>query len=317
MSDQFYYIGTYRVQSSLSVHTSELSGTWFAPEPPCLTLEDVNRSLTGHHHWRGGAKVSLRAAQVEARSGAFAAHADALYYRRFFSPSNGSRPPEGDILDVSKLRAHWTNREGFVRALFPASHYENLIDRVASVERTATNEYMCHEAGHLLGIDVHTKYEGGHFRPGSQPAWPLIYVEEFRADLESFAFALELLPPEQACAVFAYHVCHRFGLACESGQTDCAGAGGVPYLLFHLLRELGFAQVKKGAERHLHLNDLSTDGIIRTMRACAKHGASFLTEPEMGGESLLDAALVGAAYYRARALDERTLEEFWSLVSNS
>jgi len=317
-NNSFHFEGEYRVQSARTSCTSALRGVWLAPNIPCLTLEDMNQVLASRHNWLGRSIASLRAAWVEERTGAFASHADALYYHQFFSAKEGSPEMEGDVLDVSKLVSHWTRRDCFLRTFFSINQYETLISRVASVEQTATNEYMCHEAGHLLGIDIHTKYDGGYFRVEGRTAWPLIYVEEFRADLESFAIAVEQLPLEQAYAVFVYHICHRFGLACESGQTDCENAGAVPYLLFHLLRELGVLVVRNsGARNFVYIENITMEGITETMRACAEHAENLLTMPEMSAKSLLDAAIVGATYYRKRALDEKRLNEFWKLISSS
>ncbi|MFL6336295.1 MAG: hypothetical protein ACJ754_23585 [Pyrinomonadaceae bacterium] len=315
MNNSFSFEGEYRVQSARALSTSVLRGVWFSPDVPCLTREDMNQFLASQQNWLGRAKVTLRAAWIEERAGAFASHADALYYHKVFSAKDGSPRMKGDILDVSKLMAHWTRRGQFLRTFFSIDQYETLLNRVGSVERTATNEYMCHEAGHLLGVDIHTKYDGGHFRAGGRLAWPLIYVEEFRADLESFACALDCLSLEQACAVFNYHICHRFGLACESGQTDCESAGAVPYLLYYLLRELGVLGVRKEKGRTVvDLNIATTAAIADAMRVCAKHATKFLTLPELSAKSLLDAAIVGATYYRERALDEVILNEFWGLV---
>jgi hypothetical protein len=313
----FHFEGEYRVQSLSSSHPSTLAGRWIAPGNCHLSKEQVNAYLVGLSQWRGKSKVTLRPACVEERTGAFASHADALYYRRLFTPYADSPRMENDVLDVSKLDSHWARRETFLRNLFSREHFEVFVKTIADVQRTAINEYMCHEAGHLLGLDVESKWEQGYFRPGERLAWPLIYVEEFRADLESLGAALHLLPRKEACAVFVYHLCHRFGLACESAQTDSESAGAVPYLLFHLLRELRVLIVNQKANRkELCLNDFTEDGIASVMRDCAEHASNWLTLPEVTADSFLDAALSAATYYRKRALDEDRLEEFWELVSD-
>jgi hypothetical protein len=54
--------------------------------------------------------------------------------------------------------------------------------------------------------------------------------------------------------------------------------------------------------------------LAEAMRACAAHASERLTLPEMSAQSLVDSAIVGATYYRERALNEQILNEFWSLV---
>lgn len=316
-NNSFHFEGTYRVQSAKTPYPSKLSGTWFLPTS-CLNAEQLNKYLAGHARWRGKARVTLRPALIEERTGAFASHADALYYRRLFNAAADLPEMENDVLDLSKLASHWVTRERFLRRLLPAEEYKILISKIRAVEQTATNEYMCHEAGHCLGLDINKKWGEGYFQPRGGVAWPLIYVEEFRADLESFKAALDLLTPANACAVFVYHFCHRLGLACESAQTECENAGAVPYLLFHLLRELEILEIRKNGGREcVYFNDLTVEGITSAMRACAAHATESLTEPEMSAESLVDAALVAATYYRTRALDQARLNEFWRLVSTA
>jgi hypothetical protein len=318
MSDNlFHFEGEYRVQSLSTAHTSTLSGRWIAPGSCHLSREEVNSYLTSLSQWKGRAKVTLRPACVEKRTGAFASHADALYYSRLFHPYADSPRMANDVLDVSKLDSHWTRRKTVLRSLFSHELYETFVNTIADVQQTAINEYMCHEAGHLVGLDVQSKWDQGYFRPGKRLIWPLIYVEEFRADLESFAAALKLLPRKEAAAVFVYHVCHRLGLAGESAQTSSESAGGVPYLLFHLLRALGVLTVTQKVDtKQIVLNNLTEDGLVSAMRDCAEHGSNCLTLAETTAESLLDAALCAATYYRERALDEERLEEFWELISN-
>lgn len=284
----------------------------------CLTAGQLNKYLAGRAQWMGAAKVTLRPALIEERTGAFASHADALYYHRLFTAADDSPDMENDVLDLSKLTSHWTKRERFLRTIMPAEEYQLLISKIPAVVQTATNEYMCHEAGHCVGLDIHNKWSQGYFQPGGRVAWPLIYVEEFRADLESFATALDVLMPEDACAVFVYHFCHRLGLACESAQTDCENAGAVPYLLFHLLRDLEILEIRESGGREcVHLNDLTLEGTTSAMRACAAHASESLTLLEMSAESLVEAALVSATYYRTRALDHGRLDEFWRLISTA
>lgn len=291
MSD-FFCSGFYRVQSRRTPVPSELAGDWHSPSPGDLTSDAINQALRRHPLWRGSAQVALSVARVTRRSGAFC-EPDALYYRRFF---NGHPPMTSDVLDLPKLLDHWAEREPYVRTLLGPSW----ISMVGEPTTAAVNEYMCHEGGHALGWDVGTKYAAGYFRPRGRPAWPLIFTEEFRADLHSFGLALDLLPADRAAQLFAYHLQHRLGLAARSYHTGGPDAGAVPYLLFHLLADLGAIPPPPEPARLLSL-----------MRACADHAARELAEDS----DLLDAALRAAAYYRRRILDEERLACYQAWIS--
>jgi len=101
-----------------------------------------------------------------------------------------------------KAAAQWQQRWPFVASLFVDDDAANLARIVDDVVKVIANEYCCHEAGHQLGRAVQTKSQESYFSPGGKVQWPLIWVEEFRADLHSYSIALELLPPQAAAALF-------------------------------------------------------------------------------------------------------------------
>jgi hypothetical protein len=311
---EFCLRGLYRVQSYRESTPSSLFGRWIDPLPG-LTPAKLNAALTEHPAWLGTALVRLRPAHVLHRTGAFRDHADALYYRAFFTPERGSMPLEVDVLDVTKLTAHWNARADSLRALFDEGQFDGLAHAVGDVRRTAVNEYLCHEAGHALGFDIHTKYGSGYFRVGARTAWPLVFVEEFRADMLALGFARSLLDPPDAVAVFAYHVCHRFGLARESAIRGSDGAGAVPYLLFALLRELGALGVRRRGGRHsLGIDSLATDSVLAIMGECERRTHAALCAVELGATDALDVAINAARYFRARSDDTRLASEFAAAV---
>ena len=295
---RFRFCGRYRVQSRLEEGPALLEGRW-ANGAAGLGADDVNAALRGAALWAGTAEVDLRAAEVSRRVGVFAEAADALYYRELFRPAGGSEPMRTDVLDVPKLREHWRRRRPDAARVLGAAALARLEELVGDVGRTGTNEYLCHEAGHALGHDVRSKYAAGYFRLGGKTAWPLVFVEEHRADLHALGFALDLLPRREALAVFAYHVVHRLGLAAFSTRTGGEGSGAVPYLLFGVLLDEGWLRADAGVPAE----SLAERALLDVMRHCADHAAEALTAPELAAPGLEDVALRASAYYRERALD--------------
>lgn len=308
--------GTYRAQSRDAPAASELAGAWRAFAPGALDSERVNGALARAPAWLGVHRVQLRAAIVWLRSGAFT-QPDALYYRRFFRPDAGSDELATDVLDLTKLLDHWSARKPGCRALVGDDLHERLSAAIGDVGVTANDEYFCHEAGHLVGLDVHHKYDGGYFRLAGRTLWPLVFVEEFRADLNAMGFAITLLPPEKAAAVFAYHLLHRFGLAVHCARRGGDGAGEVPYLLFRLLRRLGLAAPASGDGPPLRLAVTETEGLVETMRACAEHADADLTAYELSTTDPIEVALRAAAYYRAAMLDEDCLRAYEAMLQSA
>lgn len=304
----FAYAGLYRMQSRRKPVYAELAGDWEPPADDMLSCEQVNAALRLHPGW-DGANIDLRAARVHHRAGAFRTAADALYYRQSFMPAAQSEPMDSDIVDIEKLLDHWTAREPYLRRLFDSETYDALRSHLTDVRVAATNEYFCHEAGHALGWAIATKYEQGYFRVRDRVAWPLIFVEEFRADMESLGFALTALSPDLALATFVYHLSHRFGLAAYSAQQRTAGSGAVPYLLFALLYDQGFFIAIPGQTLRMAIPPArrTRDAILAMMDLCARHASSALTAKEHASAPL-DAAINAASYFRERTGDARLAE---------
>jgi hypothetical protein len=277
----------------------------------------VNAALPTLPLWQGQHLVALRAADIADRSGDFCED-DALYYSRFFTPADAAAAMPDDVLDVTKLRDHWNERLPHNAHLLAEDTFLALRSLIAIPGRAAVNEYFCHEVGHLMGLDVHRKYDAGYFKHQGRPLWPLIFVEEHRADLHGLGVAAELLPPEQSCEVFAYHLLHRFGLAASSAAGGGAGAGLVPFLLFGVLRRLGIIDPRPfGGRPRLVVGGCTPESVARHLRRCGEYVTLHLTRPEIDAPELADAALCGAGYFRSFALDDDCSASYADLLGTS
>lgn len=290
----------YRVQSRRRPEPSLLAGRWIEPAAGMLDSEAVNAALSRHHAWRGLAAVRLRIASIKRREGTFHDEPDILYKREFFTPCEGGAAMPSDIVDVAKSAGLWRTRRNALSRVMSADTVEAIEERFGSIDEVIGNEYFCHEAGHMLGHDVLTKYERGYFHVQRSTLWPLVFVEELRADLHAFGFALELLPPERATAIFLYNVALRFGVHAAAG-TGGKAYGTVPYLLFHLLISCGFLDVD--SRGILRLRALRMTETMAAMRACAEHAEQHLTAVELASDDLGDVAIHAALYHRARVED--------------
>lgn len=295
VTDRFAYRGAYRMQSRLDSSPSVLEGRWFEPEGYERAEAAVAAVLRCSPLWRGEATVRLRPADVERRGGAFAEGDDALYYADVFVPDPGSEPLPANVLDVSKLRGHWAARRADAARVLGAAPFAALERMAGDVPASAAREYLCHEAGHATGFDIDAKHRAGYFRPAGELVWPLVFVEELRADLMAMGVAAEALEPAEAAGVFAYHLVHRFGLAALSARTGADGAGMVPYLLFCALEDIGLVPLE-GVE-------MERDAVLAAMRACGEHAARELTAPELAADDPVEAAVNAARYYRLRVAD--------------
>jgi len=308
----FCFEGMYRVQSHLMYERSGLGGHWVANDPLLIDSSAVNAALTKSRLWKGKNEANVRSAIVEHRSGAFN-EPDALYYRDAFIPDSQSPPLLSDVIDVSKLQDHWERRKKYVAALF-GDQFKCLIAALGEPSVAASNEYHCHEGGHLLGWDVRAKYAGDYFRVGGKTLWPLIHTEEHRADMHSLALALEILPLNRAISVFVYHLFHRFGLAIEGVATNGPNAGPIPYFLFWTLLHLGCLSVSNVGFR---LASVDPDSLARVMRQCGEWAFEGLTVVEMDSQSPIDIALNAAAYYRRMASDSDSFMTFTNALNTS
>ena len=145
-----------------------------------------------------------------------------------------------NIVDVDKAARNWRIRRPYLHALLGREAADQVQTRIGSIRSVAAAEYMMHEAGHCLGIPTEEKYRAGYFRLGGKTIWPLVHLEELRADLLSFGFAAEALKPDAAAGLFLYNVFLRLGVDLEGRATRCIPPyGPIPGLLFVLLHDAG------------------------------------------------------------------------------
>lgn len=314
--NDFTFKGMYRVQSRLQEVYSEMRGDWYPPSGKLLNSEQINTALKGHPFWRGERVVNLRPAKVKFRAGLFAEDPDILYKEQFFTPVDGSATMSTDIVDVLKSVGYWRKRLPYNASIFGKETCDRIAELLPDLAITISNEYYCHEAGHLLGYDVLSKYTDGYFRVSGRAAWPLIFVEEFRADLHSFGFALELLPSRLAIQTFLYNIFLRFGLDAFSIRNNTDSYGAVPYLLFRLLTELNFITLKsENGVKQLAITNLEPEYVMNTMKACAEHAEKELTGVEVSGASPSDIAVNAATYFRLRALDRDRFKSYSEVIT--
>jgi hypothetical protein len=313
--ERFELRGRYRVQSRRVFAPSTLTGTWY-DVPGVLDNDVINRALSAHPLWQGRARVALRPALVRHRSGMFASEPDILYKRDLFVAAPDSAAMETDIVDVLKSQYNWAQRAGCAETLFP-TQFGLLVERLRALGPIIANEYVLHEAGHFIGYDVPSKQRDGYFALGGKTAWPLIYLEELRADLNAFGFAARLLPAEAAAAIFLYNLMLRFGVHREGlVHRQQAPYGLVPFLLFCLLHELECLTVRRCGDRAvLLLSRLDATALVAVMRACADHADAALNRPETEAASPLDGAIASARYVRDR-LERDVLARSFSSVMN-
>ncbi|WP_434041499.1 MULTISPECIES: hypothetical protein [Sorangium] len=309
---EFSLSGNYRVQSRREAEPSKLVGDWFPAAEGLLDADTVNHALRAHPFWSRSTNVELRPALVTGRSGKFATEPDILYKRDFFLPDPGTMSMPVDIVDVRKSRENWAARAACTKNLLADGTYERLTERLDDLDVVIANEYYLHEAGHFLGYDVLTKYQDGYFAPGGKTAWPLVYLEELRADLQAFGFGARLLPAAQAARILLYNVALRFGVHREGLATrGVAPYGIVPFLLFCILRELRFVSVALMNDRWvIRLANLDEFAIVRVMRACAEHAESELTIPELATTDVIERALTAAKYVRRRLADTDAINDY-------
>lgn len=265
-SGSFSFVGKYRVQSVQQMMQSALTGVWVEPKTlNCLNAQDVTRFARMHPACLdSNVEISLIPAFVSKRAGAFASSEDALYYLDNFEAAIGSDTLYADILDVPKLLKLWRDRRIVLEALVhPDPQTTNLLE--SDITPVAIDEYMCHEAGHLLGVSIQQKLRNGYFRLGGRFRWPLVYIEEFRADINAWDLALTHLDTERARRVITYTLLHRLGLAARNLWQGQPGAGFVPFLDFSIAWRAGLIDVEPNASFPLRF-DTSADALNRLHR---------------------------------------------------
>lgn len=236
--------------------------------------------------------MRLTAADVDAREGEFADEPDILYKRENFTPRPGLAGLPSNVVDVAKAVQNWKVRERYSQALLGAA-VEPLATSLGPV---VADEYFGHEAGHCLGYDVDRKYADGYFRPGGRLAWPLIYVEEFRADMLGLGLAAELLDPERASDVLLYNVLLRFGVHLEGlVKGGPAPYGSTPLLLYTSLRRVGV--LGSGARGLVPLAAMSTSDRVDVMISLSDLVRTEVLSSEMECTPL-EAAIGSATFHK-------------------
>jgi hypothetical protein len=302
------FAGAYRFQSYRRAKPGSLHGL-IIEQADCLSLFDINHCLHGHERWHGEAQVNLKAAAVQQRTGIFACHADALYYARNFDHA-ASSPVEHDLLDLTKLSALFAERLPLLQSIFVPDAFDWVLDIIGEMHQTIVNEYMCHEGGHCLGYPVKDKYESDFFRFGGRLRWSLIYMEEYRADANSWSIAARLLKPRAAAAVVLYTLTHRLGLAAENLRYGRPGAGYIPFFHFLSFAERGalvVAQTDLGPR--LTFAALDPDRLLECAQMVAKSIDHAINSREVrqDHEECAEASLAFAA---ARLQNDRAAELF-------
>ncbi|PYI91196.1 MAG: hypothetical protein DME97_14705 [Verrucomicrobia bacterium] len=279
-----------------------------------IDCESINSALASHPLYWGDSAIAIRSADVQARTGAFAKENDALYYRESFEPRPSTRGFDVDIIDLTKLQALWQRRRQFLANLFGKHHFQQIEQSIGDIPNAASNEYHCHEGGHNVGMPISFKYAKGYFRPNGNTCWPLIYMEELRADILSLRFALEILSDSAAAAVFLFQICHRFGLALESCVRGKAGIGPLPFLLFTELRRIKAIQLQR--EKHrvwLRFVNLNKGYLNDAILRLATLGERTFGKWEQQTQDLTSLALRYARWYRSRLLNAAAMAEFGDL----
>lgn len=313
---RFRLEGQYRVQSRRTCAPSRLAGEWYS-SPGMIGADAVNRMLAMHPAWNGQARVTLKPALVHLREGTFDAEPDVLYKRDLFVAEEGSAAMPADIVDILKSEHNWQQRTPHAQALLgEARYHEAMQHHLAPLGPAIANEYVLHEAGHLLAYDIGAKQRDGYFAPHGQTAWNLVYLEELRADLNAFGLAAQHLPPAQAAQVLVYNMLQRFAVHREGlVRQRQAPYGLVPYLLFCVLVEIGFLSVEQLDGRlRLQLASLASADLADVMRACAQHAQQQLNAPELACARPIDCAIAAARYVRRRLMQQDDSARFALLM---
>jgi hypothetical protein len=252
--------------------------------------------------------VSLAPAFIDRRLGEFADQPDVLYKKSHFLPAPGSRALPTNVVDVRKAFANWQQRRPLLENLLGNELHSEAEDVIGDVQRVAADEYFAHEAGHCMGHDTEWKYTHGYFRPAGKISWPLVYLEEFRADMLSFGFAADLLHVAAAAAVFLYNVLLRFGVHIQGRARGAPDPyGPIPMLLYAALSRVGWLKLGISSSPSLSLESLVARDLVTVMRICSDSCLRELVLPELAASTGTDAALVAAWYYR-RILKDQVIQ---------
>ncbi|WP_331319005.1 hypothetical protein [Methylobacterium mesophilicum] len=314
--DWFDLRGNYRVQSKRQHSLSRLSGHWATLDSADLNSAAVNAHLRLDPQWRGQAKLEIRPALVERRAGEFAKEPDILYKRSNFIRSERSETMPSDIIDVRKALNRWRQRRSFTSSLLGHEVMLVIEKLIGDIEQISAIEYYVHEAGHCIGYDTDSKYRDGYFKVGGKTVWPLVYIEEFRADLLGFGFAASLLPSKTASSVFFYNVLLRLSSHIEGvRQYGHHPYGVIPFLLYATLRRSGLlgAPLDNGGSMVLNITTFTPEKIVQYAHQYAALARSEAVE--LDAEDGSDAAIRAALFYRS-LLHQKIVDEFDAVVKS-
>lgn len=283
----------YRFQSQRAAETGSLSGA-ILNGAGTISSADVNAILRYQALWHGQAEVKLTPIAVSARNGVFSRHDDALYYKRNFRDVRGVLP-DSDLLDVTKLRQLFDERLPILASVFVPNALSWLISCLGRMEVAAINEYMCHEAGHCIGVPIGDKHQGGFFRAAGRLLWPLIFAEEYRADINAWGLAVSGLDRRVAGGVVAYTLLHRFGLAALNLTRGRPGVGFVPFLHFAGLVDAGFMKmVRYSDEMRFDFVSYDLDQLLNVAMKSVEivdneiNSQERVDDPDVGRETMLE-----------------------------
>ena len=310
----FDFDGIFRVQSRRLGHRGRIAGNWTASEGR-ISSETMNNALTKNPLWSGD-RINLRAATVTRREGVFRRVADNLYKIECYEPLNGGTPFPSHIVDVSKAVEQWHYRLPLISHCFVGTQAATLTALIGDLEATVASEYCCHEAGHVIGRSVQTKFERSYFAPRGKIIWPLVWVEEFRADLHSYLLALDVMAPGDAVSLFIYNCFARWAGDALSLRDQSYGYGTIPFLLFALLLEIRFLEIvtrKSGTK--LTVVSASIPEMVRVMTECHNHALREITKPELSTDDCLQWGINAAQYYRQRVLENPLHESYIKLLT--
>ena len=318
MLNPFSFSGQYRVQSRKRWHRGKLSGTWLESDALLLNDEQINTQLSQDSRWKQKSKAHLRAIWVHEWTGIFQDEPDILYKTEFFKPDIDSAPFPSHLVDVQKSLQEWKRRETLLYEFLHPEQIPILQGILQDLTYIIANEYFCHEAGHILGIPVNEKYQAGYFSLNGKALWPLIWLEEFRADLHSFGYALKLLPSSASTAIFIYNILLRFGMELDSAASGQDGYGVIPFCLLSLLEEMGLLHFENTPIGYaLVFDSLETSDLMAAMEACDLYANRAFTDVELSATSLIDIALHTARYYQAKVLNHPSLIDYQERIITS
>jgi hypothetical protein len=304
MTSKFHFKGLYQVQSRRQKMLSELVGKWIHNES-CLSSAEVNRYLEVDQLWGKEGVINIAGAYISHRTGLFASDPDILVKTQFFLPDPNSEALPCDLIDVQKAINLWDIRIPYVKKIFK-NQAADLLDMVKPLDRAIINEYLCHEAGHCLGYPVRKKYEDGFFKLNRSPVWPLIYTEEFRADLHSFGLSVTMLNEQDAIQIFLYNILLRFGVEAFSIHNNNNAYGSVPFLLFSFLLSEGAFRIERNTNT-IKFTSLEPAYLKDLMKKAYRHAEQSITVYDFN-EDKSDTAIAYVNYFRSRILQREVME---------